>query len=49
VICPEGLADEVELAICAVLNDLRAAGVRVWVVFDDDLDEVVMGLDLEEP
>jgi hypothetical protein len=49
VICPEGLTDAVELAVCAVLNDLRAAGVRVWVVFDDDLDEVVMGLDLEEP
>jgi hypothetical protein len=49
VVCPEGLTDAVELAVCAVLNDLRAAGVRVWVVFDDDLDEVVMGLDLEEP
>lgn len=49
VICPEGLTDAQELAICAALDGVRAAGVRVWAVFDDDLDEVVMGLDLDEP
>jgi len=42
VVCPEGLDPAVQLAVAAVLNDIRAAGVRVWVVFDDDLDDIVM-------
>lgn len=49
VVCPEGLTDAQELAVCAALAEVRAAGVRVWAVFDDDLDEIIMGLDLDEP
>lgn len=48
VICPEGLGDAVELAVCAAIGQCRAAGVRTWAVFDDTLDAVVLGDDLEE-
>lgn len=42
VVCPEGLTEAQEMAIGAALNTVRAAGVRVWAVFDDTLDEIVM-------
>lgn len=48
VVCPAGLDEDVELAVCAAINLCRAAGIRCWAMFIDGFDPI-MGLRLEEP
>lgn len=48
VVCPAGLTEATELAVCAVINLARAAGIRAWAMFEDDFSPI-MGAVLEEP